>query len=164
MLNAFYGKKKIVVVNINNNQIAKDIAEELRAEGFSNVSEIEAPKNYPGYYRLAESDPAYTIMVEESASCSVKPCKISGFAGDRLGHYVSRNLTESQDAKKRYSHHLKMIGLNPKFIGSHGIPFEDVKEILWYWQDKTPLLYAKLPNEEKVPKAVCEAIKDYFRK
>lgn len=162
-LNAFYGKKKIAVVNIGNNNTAKAIAKALKENGFNNVAELDGTRSYPNYFGIAEIQPDYTIAVEEGASCKVKPYRVSGY-GNRAGMIENRDLTESQIAKECYRHHLKMIGLNPYLLGAVVIPFEEVKRIEWFYRDKTPLLYLRLPgtNVESESAAVCAAIQDYF--
>ena len=156
-LNAFYGKKKIAVVNIGGNKIAKAIVKALKENGFNNVAELDGTKSYPNYFGIAEYEPDYTLAVEEGASCKVKPYRVSGY-GNRAG------MTESQIAKEYYRHHLKMIGLNPYLLGAAVIPFAEVKHIEWFYRDKTPLLYLRLPgtNAESEAAAVCAAIQDYF--
>lgn len=162
-LNAFYGKKKIAVVNIGNNNTAKAIAKALKENGFNNVAELDGTRSYPNYFGIAEIQPDYTIAVEEGASCKVKPYRVSGY-GNRAGMIENRDLTESQIAKECYRHHLKMIGLTPYLLGAEEVPFEEVKRIEWFYRDKTPLLYLRLPgaNIEAEAAAVCAAIQDYF--
>lgn len=162
-LNVFWGNKRIVIASVNDNQTARDVVEKLKAENFNNVVLFSAPKSYPGYYNVAEAEGAYTIFIEESASCKVQPCRVEGYSNERLGKYVSRDLNESQKAKEFYRHYLKYLELNPELLGSYKIPFDEVKHIDWYWTDKSPLLYVKVPKVDGVAGAVVEAIKDYFK-
>ena len=54
MANLFWGKKKIVVVGVNGNPMAKRIVEEMKAQGMKGVVELDAPKAYPDYYALSQ--------------------------------------------------------------------------------------------------------------
>ena len=161
-LNAFYGNKKVMIVG--NNQTAKDIAEALKAEDFKNVISLEAPSSYAAYYGISEEKPDYTLFVKEAAQCKVKLTRVEGLLGDRLGHQVKRDYEESRKAQSFYKHHLKMIGIDPSFLGAVEIPLEEVKDIPWFYQDKSPMLHLFVPKEEGVAQVVCEAIKDYFKK
>lgn len=163
MANVYINKKKIVIVSINDNQTAKDIAAQLKTDGFKNVVVLSAPKSYPGYYNVADAAADYTLFVEESASCKVQPCRVEGYARDRLGHIVSRDLAESQRAKACFRHHLKMLELEPYLLGTQEIPFDEVRAIPWYYLDKSPLLYFKTPRVQGVAQAVSAAIRDYFK-
>ena len=110
--NAFYGNKKVAIVNAGNNQTAKDIVEALKAENFKNVISLEAPSSYAAYYGISEEKPMYTLFVEEAAQCKVKLTKVQGLLGDRVGHEVTRDYEESRKAQSFYKHHLKMIGID----------------------------------------------------
>lgn len=162
--NAFYGNKKVAIVNVGSNQTAKDIAEALKAENFNNVVLLDAPNSYAAYYRLSEEKPVYTLFVREAAQCKVKLTKVQGLLGDRVGHEETRDYEESHKAQGFYKHHLKMIGIDPSFLGAVEIPLEEVKDIPWFYQDKSPMLHLEVPKTEGVAQAVCEAVKDYFRK
>lgn len=161
-LNAFYGNKKVMIVG--DNQTAKDIVEALKAENFKNVISLEAPSSYAAYYGISEEKPVYTLFVEEAAQCKVKLTRVQGLLGDRLGHEVKRDYEESRKAQGFYRHHLKMIGIDPCFLGAVEIPLEEVKDIPWFYQDKSPMLHLFVPKEEGVAQAVVEAIKDYFKR
>lgn len=162
--NAFYGNKKVAIVNAGNNQTAKDIAEALKAENFNNVVLLDAPNSYAAYYGISEEKPAYTLFVEEAAQCKVKLTRVQGLLGDRLGHEVTRDYEESRKAQSFYKHHLKMIGIDPSFLGAVEIPLEEVKDIPWFYQDKSPMLHLFVPKAEGVAQAVVESIKDYFKR
>lgn len=162
VLNAFYGNKKVMIVG--DNQTAKDIVAALKSENFNNVVLLEAPNSYAAYYGISEEKPVYTLFVEEAAQCKVKLTKVQGLLGDRLGHEVKRDYEESRKAQGFYRHHLKMIGIDPSFLGAVEIPLEEVKDIPWFYQDKSPMLHLFVPKEEGVAQAVVEAIKDYFKK
>lgn len=161
-LNAYYGNKKVMIVG--DNQTAKDIAEALKSENFNNVAILNALNSYAAYYEISEEKPVYTLFVEEAAQCKVKLTKIQGLLGDRLGHEVKRDYEESRKAQGFYKHHLKMIGIDPSFLGAVEIPLEEVKDIPWFYQDKSPMLYLFVPKAEGVAQAVVEAIKDYFKR
>lgn len=162
VLNAFYGNKKVMIVG--DNQTAKDIAKALKAENFKNVISLEAPSSYAAYYGISEEKPVYTLFVEEAAQCKVKTTKIQGLSKERLGKEINRDDTESRKAQSFYRHHLKMIGIDPSFLGAVEIPLEEVKDIPWFYQDKSPMLHLFVPKEEGVAQAVVEAIKDYFKR
>lgn len=162
--NAFYGNKKVAIVNAGNNQTAKDIVEALKAENFNNVVLLDAPNSYAAYYGISEEKPMYTLFVEEAAQCKVKLTKVQGLLGDRVGHEVTRDYEESRKAQSFYKHHLKMIGIDPSFLGAVEIPLEEVKDIPWFYQDKSPMLHLFVPKAEGVAQAVVEAIKDYFKR
>lgn len=162
MLNAYHGNKKVVIVNINDNELAHDVEKSLAASNFNNVVMFAAPKSYPGYYKVAEAEGAYTVFIEESKDCKVLPCLVEGYTGKRVGQLVRRDLDESQKAKEMFKHHLKMLEMEPKLLGSYKIDFEEVKDIEWFYTDKTPMLYVTVPNVEGVADAICNSIKDYF--
>lgn len=162
--NAFYGNKKVAIVNAGNNQTAKDIVAVLKAENFNNVVLLDAPNSYAAYYGISEEKPMYTLFVEEAAQCKVKLTKVQGLLGDRVGHEVTRDYEESRKAQSFYKHHLKMIGIDPSFLGAVEIPLEEVKDIPWFYQDKSPMLHLFVPKAEGVAQAVVEAIKDYFKR
>ena len=162
--NAFYGNKKVAIVNAGNNQTAKDIVEALKSENFNNVVLLDVPNSYAAYYGISEEKPVYTLFVEEAAQCKVKLTKVQGLLGDRVGHEVTRDYEESRKAQSFYKHHLKMIGIDPSFLGAVEIPLEEVKDIPWFYQDKSPMLHLFVPKAEGVAQAVVEAIKDYFKR
>lgn len=161
-LNAFHGGKKVVVVG--NNQLAKEIAAALNAENFNNVVLLESPHTYANYYQLAEEKPDYTLFVTESAQCRVKLTKVEGIATQLGGRYVKRDTADSRTAQGFYKHHLKMLGLDPNLLGAVEIPFNEVKDIPWFYQDKSPMLYLFAPNIDGAPQAVCESVKEYFKR
>lgn len=162
VLNAFYGDKKVAIVG--DSQTAKDIVAALKAENFKNVISLEAPSSYAAYYGISEEEPDYTLFVEETAQCKVKLTRVQGLLGDRLGHEVKRDYEESRKAQSFYKHHLKMIKIKPSFLGAVEIPLEEVKDIPWFYQDKSPMLHLFVPKAEGVAQAVVEAIKDYFKR
>lgn len=168
VLNAFYGNKKVMIVG--NDQTAKDIVEALKSENFNNVVLLDVPNSYASYYGISEEKPVYTLFVEETeqreetSQCEVKFTKVQGYAGDRLGRYVSRDYKESRKAQDFYQHRLRMIGMKPDLLGAVTIPFEEVKDIPWFYQDKSPMLHLFVPKKEGVAQAVVEAIKDYFKR
>lgn len=51
-------------------------------------------------------------------------------------------------------------------LSSKQIDWERAKRYSWYYDDdnKTPILHLQAPNTHEVAEAVCESIKDYFRK
>ena len=161
-LNAYYGNKKVAI--IGDSQTAKDIVAALKAENFNNVVLLDAPNSYAAYYGISEEKPMYTLFVEESAQCKVKLTRVQGLLGDRLGHEVTRDYEESRKAQSFYKHHLKMIGIDPSFLGAVEIPLEEVKDIPWFYQDSSPMLHLFVPKAEGVAQAVVEAIKDYFKR
>lgn len=161
-LNAYYGNKKVMIVG--DNQTAKDIVEALKSENFKNVISLEAPSSYAAYYGISEEKPVYTLFVEEAAQCKVKLTRVQGHLGDRLGHEVKRDYEESRKAQGFYEHHLKKIRIYPSLLGAVEIPLKEVKDIPWFYQDKSPMLHLFVPKEEGIAQAVCEAIKDYFKK
>ena len=161
-LNAYYGNKKVMIVG--DNQTAKDIVEALKSENFNNVVLLDVPNSYAAYYGISEEKPVYTLFVEEAAQCKVKLTRVQGHLGDRLGHEVKRDYEESRKAQGFYRHHLKMIGIDPSFLGAVEIPLEEIKDIPWFYQDKSPMLHLFVPKAEGVAQAVVEAIKDYFKR
>lgn len=160
--NAYYGNKKVMIVG--DNQTAKDIVEALKSENFNNVVLLDVPNSYAAYYGISEEKPVYTLFVEEAAQCKVKLTRVQGHLGDRLGHEVKRDYEESRKAQGFYKNNLKMIGIDPSFLGAVEIPLEEVKDIPWFYQDKSPMLHLFVPKEEGVAQAVVEAIKDYFKR
>lgn len=163
-LNAFYGRKKIVVVGVNGNPMAKEVVQEMRALGMKGAIELDAPKAYPDYYTLAQLAPDYVLFVYESAQCKVKITKVEGLLGDRLGHTVRRDTEESRQAQGYYKHQLKMIGVDPIMLGAEEIPLKEVKDIPWFYTSKVPMLHLHLPKAAGAAQAVCKAVQDYFRR
>ena len=161
-LNAYYGNKKVMIVG--DNQTAKDIVEALKAENFKNVISLEAPSSYAAYYGISEEKPVYTLFVEEAAQCKVKTTKIQGMSGERLGKEIDRDDKESRKAQGFYEHHLKKIRIYPSLLGAVEIPFKEVKDIPWFYQNSSPMLHLFVPKAEGVAQAVVEAIKDYFKR
>lgn len=53
---------------------------------------------------------------------------------------------------------------HPDFLGAVSIPFEEVKDMDWYYTDKSPMLHLEVSDTEGVDKAVVESIKDYFKR
>lgn len=162
VLNAFYGNKKVAI--IGDSQTAKDIVAALKSENFKNVFAVEVPSSYASYYKLSEIKPDYTLFVDEAAQCKVKLTKIQGLIGDRLGHEAKRDYEESHKAQSFYKHNLKMIGIDPAFLGAVEIPLDEVRDINWFYEDKSPMLHLFVPKTDGVAQAVCESIKDYFKK
>ena len=152
MANLFWGKKKIAVVGVNGNPMAKRIVEEMKAQGMKGVVELDAPKAYPDYYALSQLEP-----------CKVKITRVEGLLGDRLGHNVRRDTEESRQAQSYYKHQFKMIGIDPILLGAEEIPLKEVKDIPWFYTSKVPMLHLHLPKAEGAEKAVCKAVQDYFR-
>lgn len=149
---------------VGDNQTAKDIVEALKSENFKNVISLEAPSSYAAYYGISEEKPVYTLFVEEAAQCKVKLTRVQGLLGDRLGHEVKRDYEESHKAQSFYEHHLKKIRIYPSLLGAVEIPLEEVKDIPWFYQDKSPMLHLFVPKAEGVAQAVVEAIKNYFKR
>ena len=161
-LNAYYGNKKVMIVG--DNQTANDIVEALKAENFNNVVLLDVPNSYAAYYGISEEKPVYTLFVEEAAQCKVKTTKIQGLSKERLGKEINRDDTESRKAQGFYKHNLKMIGIDPAFLGTVEIPLDEVRDINWFYEDKSPMLHLFVPRTDGVAQAVCESIKDYFKK
>lgn len=162
-LNAFWSRKKVLVVGIGDNAVAQRVAAALKSAGMEEAAYLPALGTYAGYYAIAEEQPDYTLIISECAAsaCKVQPCKVEDCTGGK-----KRDTSASSRAKGYFRHRLKLLGLEPRLMGAHKIPFDEVKyeETAWYWQDKTPLLWACLPAREGVPEAAVEAVKDYFAK
>lgn len=157
-----YTNKHIVIVNVKRNELAEKVKEVMKELGFANVTVIDAPESYPGYYKLAAEHGDYNMFIEEKDKCSVKMCKVEGMLTDRLKHEVSRDTEEASKAKMMFKHHLKMLELKPDFLGAFEIPFNEVKDIEWYYKDATPLIKVTAPNVEGCPEAIANAVIDYF--
>lgn len=162
-LNAYYGSKKVLVLGLDNSGLASKIVKAMQAINIGCATARQAPANYSGYYLISEMQPDYTIFVQRSDGCYVQPCRVDGWPGERLGVYASRNIDESQRAKNLYKHPLKMLGLDPYMLGSHKLDFDEVKDLPWYWQDSSPMLYLRVPDIEGIGEAVAEAVADYFK-
>lgn len=162
-LNAYYGKRKVLIVGIDGTTIADDIASAMQEVGFGAVNQMAAPSNYPGYYAIAEMQPEYTLFVQRSDGCYVQPCRVDGWPKERLGVYASRKVDNSQEAKHLYKHPLKMLGLDPYFNGNYKIDFDEVSDLPWFWQDDGPMIYLRVPDIEGIGEAVADAVADYFK-
>lgn len=155
-LNAYWGNKLVIIVSEQENGFASSLKDELNSNNFNNVEVMDALN----YAQIAESNPAYVLVVEESSEHIVKPFRTEGFVSDRLGHYAY-SILDRKDAKKHYAKHFGEI----KVSGAEIIDFELVKDIEWYYDDKnyTPFLKLEVPNTKESVVATCESIKDYFR-
>ena len=153
-LNAFWGSKKVFVVNETGCQLAKEIVKELREANFNAAEEVSS-FDYAGF---ADARPAYILVVEEDSECSVIPYKAEGFVGDRLGHEANNRFV--------YKDHFAAAGYDIRTNGSKQLDWDRAKRFSWYYDDDndTPILHLQAPNTHEVAKAVVESIKDYFRK
>lgn len=164
MANIYWSKKKIVIVNINDNPVAKNVIETMKKEGFQNVVEYKAMDDYAAYYKIAQEKPAYTMLIAEGNNCKIQPCKVEGISRNQLGKVLSRDRSESHKAIEPFVHHLRMIGVKPETLGAEILPWEELRSerLIWFVEDKTPLISMKLPNKDGVAEAVCESVKEYF--
>lgn len=160
-LNAFWGSKKVFVVNETGCQLAKGIVRELREANFNAAEEVSS-FDYAGF---GDSKPAYILVVEEDSECSVIPYKAEGFVGDRLGHHIKRSF-DADNSRFAYRDHFDAAGHDIRTKGSKQLDWDRAKRYSWYYDDdnKTPILHLQAPNTHEVAEAVCESIKDYFRK
>ena len=156
MANLFWGKKKIAVVGVNGNPMAKRIVEEMKAQGMKGVVELDAQR-HTRITMLCLVEPDYVLFVYESAQCKVKITRVEGLLGDRLGHNVRRDTEESRQAQSYYKHQLKMIGIDPILLGAEEIPLREVKDIPWFYTSKVPMLHLHLPKAEGAEKAVSQS-------
>lgn len=162
-MNIYCDKKKIAIVAIDGNSLAKEIAKEMEAQGMKNVTLIEGTASYKNYYTLAQLKPDYVMFVNESNQCKLKVTKIEGIVGDKLGHYATRKTDVSKDAMNYYKHELRMIGIAPRMIGAEEIPFKDVKDISWFYESNAPMIHLYLPKSDAVVGAVVQATRDYLK-
>lgn len=164
MANIYWNKKKVVIVNINDNPVAKDVIETMKKEGFQNIVEYKAMDDYAAYYKIAQEKPSYTMLISSASNCKIKPCKVEGISRKQLGKVLSRDRSESNKAIEPFVHHLRMIGIKAETIGAEILPWEELRSdrLIWFVEDKTPLLSMQLPNQEGVAEAVCESVKEYF--
>lgn len=162
-MNAYYGKKKIVVVSVGDNALAKEIVAEMKTQGMQNATILPVPDSYAAYYKLAQMKPDYVMFVNESNHCQLKVTKVNGIVGDKLGHVANRKTDTSREAMNYYKHELRMIGLEPVMLGAEIIGFRDVKDIPWFYTNSAPMLHLHLPDVPGADKAVTEAVKDYFK-
>ena len=153
-----FRKKKIVVVNVGDNDVAKEVIKALKDDGAKNIIEIKAPESYADYYGIATEDADYTMFLKEDRDCIIRPCSVDN------GISKKRNTKPSRDAVNVYRHHLMMIGLNPKFSGTYKIPFESVKYLPWYYTDKKPLIFVYTPNIDGIGNAISLSVNEYFKK
>ena len=157
MLNAFYGNKKVIIVNESGCKLGKEIATELRKNNFNNVKE----RNNLNFCAIADQNPDYVLVVEESVKNRCVPFRTEGHVGDRVGHYVTCVLDRA-DAREHFEKHIEGI----KTIGRESFNFEYTKSNPWFYNDKvmTPFLKLELPYSKENVTGTVEAIKDYFRK
>ena len=152
-LNAFWGHKEVIIVNETGCQLAKEIVKELREANFNAAEEVSS------------FDYAGILVVEEDSECSVIPYKAEGFVGDRLGHHIKRSF-DADNSRFAYRDHFDAAGHDIRTKGSKQLDWDRAKRFSWYYDDdnKTPILHLQAPNTHEVAEAVCESIKDYFRK
>ena len=82
-LNAFWGKKKIFIINPTNCELGNKIVAALKEADFNGVEVL----NTINYKKIAEDKPVYILSVfEDGRRISVVPYKTEGFVGDRLGY------------------------------------------------------------------------------
>lgn len=164
MANIYWSKKKVVIVNINDNPVAKDVIETMKKEGFQNIVEYKAMDDYAAYYKIAQEKPSYTMLISSASNCKIKPCKVEGISRKQLGKVLSRDRSESNKAIEPFVHHLRMIGIKAETLGAEILPWEELRSdrLIWFVEDKTPLISMQLPNQEGVAEAVCESVKEYF--
>lgn len=157
MLNAFYGNKKVIIVNETNCKLGKEIAAELRKNNFNNVKE----RGNLNFCAIADADPDYVLVVEESAKNRCVPFRTEGHVGDRLGHYVTCVLDRA-DAREHFEKHIEGI----KTIGRESFDFEKIKKNPWFYDDKnmTPFLKLEVPYTKENVIGTVESVKDFFRK
>ena len=155
-LNAFYGNKKVIIVNETNCKLGKEIAAELRKNNFNNVKE----RSNLNFSAIADQNPDYVLVVEESAKNRCVPFRTEGHVGDRLGHYVTCVLDRA-DAREHYENHIEGI----KTIGRESFDFETIKKNDWFYDDKnlTPFLKLEVPYSKENVSGTVEAVKDFFR-
>lgn len=163
-MNAYYGKKKVVLINMDKNKLVQEIVQAMREKGFQNVVVHDAVGTYAAYYHIAEANPDFVLFVEESKECKVRPMKIEGYPSTAPYGLTRRDNEKSNDAKPLFRHELRMIGLDPKVIGAKKIEWNDVKDIPWYYRTSAPMLSLEVPATEGLGKAVAEAVGDYFVK
>lgn len=155
-LNAFWGNKKVIIVNESACKLGKEIVKELEANNFNNVRE----RGNLNFCSIADAEPAYVLVVEESAKNRCVPFRTEGHVGDRVGHYVTCVLDRA-DAREYYENHIEGI----KTIGRESFDFEKVKKNNWFYNDKvmTPFLKLEVPYSDDNVKGVAESIKDFFK-
>ena len=160
-LNAFWGSKKVFVVNETGCQLAKEIVKELREANFNKAEDL---KTFD-YSAIADAKADYVLSVSEDNECAVIPYKAEGFVGDRLGHHIKRSFDEANN-RFVYKEHFSAAGYDIRTNGSKQLDWECAKRYSWYYDDdnKTPILRLQAPNTHEVAEAVVESIKDYFRK
>ena len=160
-LNAFWGSKKVFVVNETGCQLAKEIVKELREANFNKAEEL---KTFD-YSAIADAKADYVLSVSEDNECAVIPYKAEGFVGDRLGHHIKRSFDEANN-RFVYKDHFAAAGYDIRTNGSKQLDWDRAKRYSWYYDDdnKTPILHLQAPNTHEVAEAVVESIKDYFRK
>jgi hypothetical protein len=163
-MNAYYGKKKVILINMDKNKLVQEIAQAMKTKGFQNVMTFEAVGTYAAYYHVAEQNPDFVLFVDESKECKVRPMRIEGYPSNAPYGFTRRDTEESNDAKPLFRHELRMIGLDPKVIGAKKIEWNDVKDIPWYYRTSAPMLSLETPAAEGLGKAVAEAVADYFIK
>lgn len=162
-MNAYYGKKKIVVVSVGDNALAKEVVKEMKSQGMQGATILPVPDSYAAYYKLAQMKPSYVMFVYESNECKLNVTKVNGIVGDKLGHVANRKTDVSRDAMNYYKHELRMIGIDPRMIGSEEIPFKDVKDIPWFYESNVPMIHLYLPKSDAVVDAITAATQAYFK-
>ena len=88
--NAFWGSKKVFVVNETGCQLAKEIVKELREANFNKAEEL---KTFD-YSAIADAKADYVLSVSEDNECDIIPYKAEGFVGDRLATMSTALLTK----------------------------------------------------------------------
>jgi hypothetical protein len=161
-LNAFWGKKKIFIINPTNCELGNKIVAALKEADFNGVEAL----NTINYKKIADEKPVYILSVfEDGRRISVVPYKTEGFVGDRLGHYVTKMFDEDR-ARHLFEPYFHAAGIEIKENGNEELYWEEAKRYTWFYDDdnKTPFLCLKAENNEATVNAVVEGIKDYFRK
>ena len=141
-LNAFWGSKKVFVVNETGCQLAKEIVKELREANFNKAEEL---KTFD-YSAIADAKADYVLSVSEDNECDIIPYKAEGFVGDRLGHHVNRTFDEDR-SRFAYKDHFEAAGYDIQTNSSRQLNWERAKKEEWFYDDhnfsSSNLLFSK---------------------
>lgn len=153
-----------------------DVTDEFSADIAEKVSAYLKPKNlvcsvnrrvndYAGYCRIAEAGADYTIRldIEEGTRKTMKVCPL--YVKYCTGH-PRRDTARSHEAEKKLERALQLIGKTPDKGGSELVPWQEIKDFPWFWNDDKPYLvlrlYCRKGKEDRLAQAVTDGIAGYF--
>lgn len=157
-MNPYYSNKRIALIYFDEkvSQGVQQAAEALKKEN-AKVYASDYTNLYAGLYTMSESNPQLTIMVD-SGSAKLVPVK-----AENASRSKKRNWSESQKAKEAFVHFMRMKGESPDLLGSYKLNWDDIKDIDWFVEDKSPIVYLRTNLDAAgIEYVIFNGVKQYF--